>query len=41
MEDKLNNEKPKTFKELFKDTGIEPKKDSNGRITFSFIATKK
>lgn len=41
MEDKLNTEKPKTFKELFKGTGIEPKEDSNGRITFSFIATKK
>ena len=41
MEDKLKNDKPKTFKELFKNTGIEPKEDAKGRITFSFIATKK
>jgi hypothetical protein len=41
MEDKLNTEKPKTFKELFKGTGIEPKEDSNGNITWSFKVIKK
>lgn len=34
-------DKPKTFAELFKGTGIEPKKDKEGNITYSFKATKK
>jgi hypothetical protein len=46
MEDKLKkvetkSETPKTFSELFKNTGIEPKEDINGNITYSFKAVKK
>jgi hypothetical protein len=32
---------PKTFKELFANTGIEPKTDENGNIQYNFKATMK
>lgn len=34
-------ETQKTFAELFKNTGIEPKTDEKGRIVYNFSATKK
>lgn len=34
-------EQPKTFAELFKNTGIEPHVDKNGNTTYTFSATKK
>ena len=37
----METSNPKTFEELFKGTGIKPKTDNNGNITWSFKATKK
>ncbi len=37
----METNKPKTFSELFKGTGIEPQTDKEGNITWNFKATKK
>ena len=37
----MKQETPKTFKELFANTGIEPKTDENGNIQYNFKATMK
>jgi hypothetical protein len=37
----IPKEKPKTFKELFANTGIEPTTDENGNIQYNFKATMK
>jgi hypothetical protein len=39
--EELKQEQPKTFKELFANTGIEPTTDKNGNIQYNFKATMK